>query len=70
MATQTPGMEEPPQLRRQGTKDLSLVTFVPKWSRTETASPLIEFFEAIEGTARIGNWSEADQMQICTLRLT
>ena len=70
MATHTPGMDEPQQLRRQAPKDLSLVTLVPKWSGTETASPLVEFFEAIEGTARIGNWSEADQIQICALRLT
>ena len=69
-ATQNPVMEEPPQLRRQAHKILSLVTLFPMWIGTETASHLIEFFEAIEGTARIGNWSEADQMQICALRLT
>jgi hypothetical protein len=44
------------------TKDLSLVGLIPKWSGTEKATPLTAFFEAIEGTARIGNWSDADKI--------
>jgi hypothetical protein len=49
---------------------MSLVTLIPKWSGTDTAIPLSEFFESIEGTARLGNWSEAHQVQVCALRLT
>src|SRR5215470_18879002 len=52
------------------TKDMSLVGLVPKWSGTEKASPLAEFFDAIEGTARIGNWSDADKLQVAVLKLT
>lgn len=57
-------------LQRLTPKDLSLITLVPKWGGTEHAIPLAEFFESIEGTANIGNWTEADQIQICVLRLT
>jgi hypothetical protein len=28
-----------------------------------------EFFEAIEGSARVGNWSEQDMIQVATLKL-
>jgi hypothetical protein len=57
-------------LRRAVAKDLSLVSLVPKWSGGETALPITEFFEIIEGSAAIGNWSEADQKEVCALRLT
>jgi len=57
-------------LRRATSKDLSLVTLVPKWSGSETALPNQEFFEAIEGSGKIGNWTEADQIQMCALELT
>jgi hypothetical protein len=36
-------------------KDLSLVTPIPKWGGTEKALPLNEFFDAIEGSAHVGN---------------
>ena len=45
-------------LRRTAYKDLSLVSLVPKWSVGETAPPINEFFEIIEGSAAIGNWTE------------
>jgi hypothetical protein len=48
-------------LTRAVTKDLSLVSLVPKWSGGETPPPINEFFEIIEGSAAIGNWTEADQ---------
>jgi len=37
-------------------KDLSLISLVPKWSGSETAVCLEEFFSRIEGSARVGNW--------------
>jgi hypothetical protein len=49
---------------------MSLVGLIPKWPGTEKATPLAEFFEAIEGTARIGNWSDADKIQVAVLKLT
>jgi len=55
---------------RTKVNDLSLVSSVPKWSGSDTALPIQEFFEIIEGSARIGNWSEADQIQVCVLKLT
>jgi hypothetical protein len=57
-------------LRSAVAKDLSLVSLVPKWSGGETALPINEFFKIIEGSAAIGNWTEADQKQVCALRLT
>lgn len=43
------------------TKDLSLVALEPKWAGTDKAVPLHEFFETLESTAAIGNWSQEDQ---------
>jgi len=40
-------------LRRADSKDLSLVSLVPKWSGGETALPIIEFFEIIKDSAVI-----------------
>jgi len=57
-------------LRRAAYKDLSLVSLVPKWIRGETAPPINPFFEIIEGSASIGNWTEADLKQVCALKLT
>ena len=34
------------------------------------ATPLKEFFDTIESTARIGNWSSEDMVRIATLKLT
>ena len=62
--------QEATPLRRSAAKDLSLINVVPKWGGAENASPIEEFFDIIEGTARIGNWTEADQIQVCALRLT
>jgi len=49
---------------------LSLVALVPKWGGTDKAAPLKEFFDTIESTARIGNWSNEDMVRIETLKLT
>jgi hypothetical protein len=56
--------------RPTSTKDMSLVSVIPKWSGTEKAIPLGEFFEVIEGTAKIGNWSQIDKIQVAVLKLT
>ena len=61
--------EEAP-LRRAGYKDLSLVSLVPRWSGGESADPIQEFFNTIEGSAAIGNWTQADMKQVCALKLT
>ena len=51
-------------------KDLSLVSLVPKWSGTESSIPLDEFFNSIEGSSRVGNWEDADKVQVAVLKLT
>jgi hypothetical protein len=56
--------------RAPASKDLSLVALIPKWSGNERAVPLHVFMDAIEGSARIGNWSEVDSIQVCVLKLT
>ena len=61
---------EATSLRRSAAKDLSLINVVPKWGGAENASPIEEFLHTIEGTARIGKWTEADQIQVCALRPT
>ena len=58
------------QMRPSVTKDLSPVSLVPKWAGNEKAVPLHEFFEAIDSAARIGNWTDADRIQIAVLKLT
>ena len=57
-------------LRRAGYKDLSRVSLVPKWSGGDSAPPIQEFFDTIEGSAAIGNWTQADMKQVCALKLT
>ena len=58
------------QMRPSVTKDLSLVSLIPKWSGNDKAVPLQQFFEAIDDAARIGAWNDADRVKIATLRLT
>ena len=58
------------QTRTPVTKDLSLVALVPKWSGTDKAIPLHEFFETIESTGKIGNWTQEDMVRIATLKFT
>lgn len=62
--------QEAASLRRSAAKDMSLISVIPKWGGTDSVVPLAEFFELIEGTARIGSWTEADKIQVCMLRLT
>jgi hypothetical protein len=57
------------QTRPPVTKDLSPVAIVPKWSGTDKAVPLHEFFEILESTARVGNWAQDDLIRI-DMRLT
>jgi len=52
------------------TKNLSLVELVPKWSGTDKAVSLHEFFETIESTGRFGNWTQEDMVRIATLKLS
>jgi hypothetical protein len=58
------------QSRQPATKDLYLVSLIPKWAGNEKAVPLQEFFNAVEGSARVGNWSDADKIQVAVLKLT
>ena len=51
-------------------KDLSLISLVPKWSGSESAVSLEEFFENIESALKICRWHSSDCMQIVALKLT
>jgi hypothetical protein len=51
------------------TKDLSSVSLIPKWAGNDKAIPFHDFFEAIEGSARVGNWLEADRILVAVLKL-
>jgi len=53
------------QLSKSAAKDISLVTLVPKWGGMDKSIPLVEFLEAIDATASIGNWTDADKIQVC-----
>jgi len=46
-----------------------LISLVPKWSGSESAISLEEFFSSIEGSAKIGHWAEADCLQVAVLKL-
>jgi len=50
-------------------KDLSLISLVLKWSVSESAVSLEEFFESIQSAAKIGRWHSADCMQIVSLKI-
>jgi len=50
--------------------DLSLISFIPKWSGTKKSVRVKEFFESVESSAIIGNWSQSDKIQITVLKLT
>jgi hypothetical protein len=56
--------------RPTATKNKWLDTLILIWSGTEKATPLKESFENIEGTTKVGNWSEADKMYEAFLKLT
>jgi len=58
------------QTRTPVTKHLSLVALLPKWAGADKAIPLHEFFETIESTGRIANWTQEDMIRIATLKLT
>jgi len=58
------------QTRPTVTKDLSIVTMVPKCSGTDKAVPLHGFFEILESTARVGNLSQDDLIRIAVITLT
>jgi len=51
-------------------KDLSLISLVSKWSGSESAVSLEEFFDNIESAAKIGRWHASDCMQVAALKLT
>jgi hypothetical protein len=50
-------------------KDMSMVSLIPKWGGTEKSVPISEFFDTIEGAAKVGNWSPEDKIQIAILKL-
>ena len=45
-------------------EDLSLVSLVHKFSDSESEVPLEEFISTIESSARMGNWNEADKIDV------
>jgi hypothetical protein len=50
-------------------KDFSLISLVRRWSGTESAISLEEFFPSIECSARGGQWLKADCLQVAVLGL-
>jgi hypothetical protein len=44
------------------TKDLSLVGLIPKFSGSDKAVSVKYFFDTVESTAAIGNWSDSDKI--------
>ena len=51
-------------------KILSLISLIPKWSGTEKSVSVKEFFESVESSALIGNWSQFAKVKITVLKLT
>jgi hypothetical protein len=51
------------------TKDLTLLTLVPKCSGTEKSGSLQEFLSAVENMAEMGNWSDRYKGRIATMKL-
>lgn len=50
-------------------KDLPLITLFPKWSGSNSAVRLEEFFSSIDSAASIGRWQDRDWFEIAALRL-
>jgi hypothetical protein len=46
----------------QQSKYLSLVGLIPKWAESDKAVSVKDFFDTVEATAGIGNWSESDKI--------
>jgi hypothetical protein len=46
-----------------------LIFLVPRWSGSESAISLEEFFSSIEGSTKIGHWAEAGCIQLAILKL-
>ena len=70
LQTEVQNLQTQLQARPTSTKDLSLIALVPKWAGNNKAIPLHEFFETIESTARIANWSQEEMAWIAVLKLT
>ena len=51
-------------------KDLSLISLIPKWSGTEESVSVVEFFDSVKSSAKIGNWIDFDKVQITAMKLT
>ena len=56
--------------RSTSAKDLSVISLIPKWAGTEKSVSVEEFFESVESSARIGNWSDPDKIQISILKIS
>jgi hypothetical protein len=50
-------------------KDLSLVILIPNWAGTSTSHGLQEFFNSVDTTVDLGNWTDADKIRVATLKL-
>jgi hypothetical protein len=50
-------------------KDMSLNTLIRKWTGTDSAVTIEEFFASVESAARIGRWQENDMREIAALKL-
>jgi hypothetical protein len=46
-----------------------MISLIPKWSGTAKSTFVQEFLDTVEGAARVGNWSDADMVQVATLKL-
>jgi hypothetical protein len=51
-------------------KDMSLIFLIPKWGGTAKSMSVTEFFDSIEGSSKLGNWTDVDKIQVATLKLT
>ena len=39
-------------------KDLSLINLIPRWSGTDKAVNVKDFFDSVESSAKVGNWTD------------
>jgi chitinase len=50
------------------TKDLSLLTMVPKWPGIEKSGSFQEFLSAVYNMAEMGNCSDKEKVRIATIK--
>ena len=62
-------LEKLPVARNGTTRDLSLHELINNWNGTSSSTPVEEFLKRVPHAAQCGNWTDADCVIVCKLKL-